>query len=188
MFGRAPDQFDVYRVAADEASASGNVVEAEKQWLAALEIAEGDEDDSIRLTLALENLAEIFWYQTKFELAAPILRRLLRLYEKHLGRNHFDVGIVSNNMAMLYHAWGKHLEAEPFYKRALEIKEPVLGAGHPEIVLILGNYKDLLCVLKRDDEARKLDAYAQRLKTDDWRRSGATGNGLNERVVGSLES
>lgn len=171
MVGRSPE-FDVYRIAAEAASASGDYAESEKQWLAALELAES-EDESARLTLALENLAEVFWYQHKFELSAPILRRLLRLYEKRLGPNHFDVGIVANNMAMLYHAWGKHADAEPFYRQALEIKGRVLGEEHPEIAVILGNYSDLLKVLQRDDEARKLDAYSQSLKPSSWRRSGA---------------
>lgn len=182
---RSPDQFDVYRAAALKASARGDHAEAEKQWLAALELAESDEDETARLTPTLESLAETFWYQQKFDLAALILRRLLRNYERRLGKKHFDVGIVANNMAMLYHAWGKYAEAEPFYRQALDIKEGILGKTHPDVAVILGNYRDLLTVLKRDDEARKLDAFVLlRLQAPEWRRSGALSDSLPNSVIG----
>jgi len=168
----APDEFDVYRMAAEKASEARDYAQAEKHWLAALELAESGDDEN-RLTATLEHLAEAFWFQNKFDLAAPVLRRLLRMYERRLGEDHFDVAIVANNMAMLYHAWGKHADAEPFYMQALEIKQRVLGKNHPETALILGNYRDLLMVLKRHDEASKLDAY-ETLKTSDWRRSRAS--------------
>lgn len=165
-----PDEYDVFISAAETAVAAGDYQSAEQQFLAALEIAEGNGDDS-RLTYTLESLAETFWYQQKFSLAAPLLRRLLRKYERKLGRDHFDVAIVANNMAMLYHAWGKYADAEPFYKQALAIKERVLGRNHPETKMILGNYRDVLTLLKRFDEAQKLDAGSHSRNTSEWRRS-----------------
>lgn len=163
MPGFSPE-FEIYRLAANEASASGDYAEAEKQWLAALELAESDEEP-VQLTMVLENLAEVFWYQRKYALAAPILRRLLRLYAKQFGPNHFDVGIVANNMAMLYHTWGKYAEAEPFYRQALAIKGRILGGQHAEIARMTSNYRDLLARLKQNDPAGKIDAFPKSLET-----------------------
>lgn len=172
-----PDEYDVFISAAESAVALGDHGVAEQHLLAALEIAEGNGDDS-RLTYTLESLAETFWYQKKFSLAAPVLRRLLRKYERKLGRDHFDVAIVANNMAMLYHAWGKYADAEPFYKQALGIKERLLGRNHPETKMILGNYRDVLTLQKRFEDAGKLDAGAHARNTSEWRRSKLSSENL----------
>jgi tetratricopeptide (TPR) repeat protein len=172
-----PDEYDVYIVAAETAAAAGDHASAEQHFLAALELAEGHGNE-LRLTYTLESLAETFWYQQKFSLAAPVLRRLLRKYENKLGHDHFDVAIVANNMAMLYHAWGKYADAEPFYKQALAIKQRILGRNHPETNMILGNYRDVLTLLNRHEEARRLDADAHSRNTSEWRRSKLSSESL----------
>lgn len=201
-----PDQYDVYRAAAQAALSARDYASAEEHLLASLELAESGFDEA-RLTATLENLAEVLWYQGKYALAAPLLRRLLRKYVSRLGPDHFDVAIVANNMAMLYHTWGKNAEAEPFYKQALAIKERVLGKNHPETKLILGNYCNLLVLLDRQHEAQMLDPHehsshreagasrqvggaagsdgsiegahvAQNVKTSHWRRSKLSSENL----------
>jgi len=167
-----PQIWDVYRAAAEKARSTGDYGSAEQQWLSALELAEELGEDSPKLTIALENLVEVLWYQQKFSQAAPILRRLMRIYQRRHGKQHFDVGIIANNMAMLYHAWGKHADAEPFYLKALAIKRDYLGDEHPETVSIMCKYADLLLLLKRDDEARRLQDYVEQLRQSGAKLSG----------------
>ena len=166
------DIWKIYRSSAEHCVKSGQHVEAEKLWLAALEVAEDYGPDNAMLTTSLEGLAEVFWYQGKHEFAAPICRRLLRMHENKLGHNHPDVGTMSYNLALLYHSWGKYVEAEPFYKLAMSIKTKVLGGRHPEVVSLLGNYADLLLMLDRVEEARELKALAEKVKASSWRKTG----------------
>lgn len=165
-----PQLWNVYRAAAQKAVSEGCHADAEAHWLSALEIAESCDDVAI-LIATLENLVEVFWHQKKFSLAAPVLRRLLRIYEQRFGSDHFDVGIIANNMAMLYHAWGKYPEAEVFYKRALSIKQRPLGPQHPEVLGILEKYANLLVLLNRDEEARQLESRVRELRQEGSKRT-----------------
>ncbi len=92
------------------------------------------------------------------------MRRLLRIYLENYGAGHFHVGIIANNTAMLYHAWGKLQEAEPFYLQAYDIKRKIFGEGHAEVLLLLNNYYGLLQGLNREEEARTVQSYIQQLK------------------------
>ena len=163
--------WNVYRAAAQNALDRGDLARAEEFWLAALEQVEDDLGVDSRLMLTLENLASVLWYQERYAQAAPIMRRLLAIYRSEYGEEHIDVGIIANNTAMLYHAWGKHKEAEPFYKTALEIKRQALGEDHPDVVAILGNYANLLIMLNRELEAYELLDFIGELEEASLERS-----------------
>lgn len=163
----------LYRASAERARLDDNLAEAEKAWLAALEEAEDFGQYSPRLTTTLEGLSEVLWIEGKFELAAPICRRLLRIYELSMGRDHMDVGIIANNLAMLYHRWNKLEEAEMFYERALGIKRRVLGPHHTEVATLMSNYASLLLKRNKIQEARALAARANEINARSWRRSGS---------------
>ncbi|HEY9777085.1 MAG TPA: tetratricopeptide repeat protein [Planktothrix sp.] len=162
----------VYRASAEQARLRSDLPAAEVAWLAALEEAEDYGQHSPRLTTTLEGLSEVYWLQGKFDQAAPICRRLLRIYESTLGREHLDVGIISNNLAMLYHSWQKYEEAEGYYKRSLEIKRKSMGPDHPDVVSCLSNYAALLHKTNRSAEAEKLQAAAEEVSEDGWKKSG----------------
>jgi tetratricopeptide (TPR) repeat protein len=166
------DIWKIYRASAESCVKAGQYADAERLWLAALEVAEDYGPDNAMLTTSLEGLAEVFWYQGKHEFAAPICRRLLRMYEQKLGHNHQDVGTMSYNLALLYHSWGKYVEAEPFYKLSMSVKTRVLGGRHPEVIALLGNYADLLLMLDRVEEARELKALAEKVKATSWKKTG----------------
>jgi tetratricopeptide (TPR) repeat protein len=59
--------------------------------------------------------------------AIPLLRQLLTIQEKILGREHPDVAFSLYVLANLYDRQGRFDEAEPLYKRALAIREKALG-------------------------------------------------------------
>lgn len=165
-------KWEIYRVAAQQAQQKGNLEQAEKSWLAALEEAEDFGLNSPKLTMTLESLGEIYWHQRKFSLAAPICRRVLKIYTDTLGEDHLDVGVIANNLAMLYHCWDKYEEAEEFYKLALGIKRKNLGTDHPDVINLLGNYANLLNQMKRPEDAEKLKAEADEVSVNNWKRSG----------------
>src|SRR5437868_2579102 len=136
-------KWEIYRASAEQAMQRGNFEDAENTWLSALEEAEDLGEDNPRLVLTLESLAEVFWRQRKFHQAAPICRRVLRIYETLLGADHLDVAVIANNLAMLYHSWQKYGEAAPYYQKALLIKSKGLGPDHPDVMNLRTNFENL---------------------------------------------
>ena len=65
-----------------------------------------------------------------------------------------------NNLALLYEAQGKYVEAEPLYKRALAIDEKAVGPEHPEVATILDNLASLYDAQGRYAEAEPLHKRA----------------------------
>jgi hypothetical protein len=64
----------------------------------------------------------------------------------------------------LYSLEGRYTDAEPLLKRLLAIKEAALGHNSPQLVPILDSYVIVLRVLGRDDEAKSMEARADKLR------------------------
>lgn len=164
--------WEVLTATAEHALQNMNYSEAETMALSALEEAESFEPGDGRLAMTLESLAEIYYLQQKYSLAAPICRRLLHMYGKTLGADHIDTGIISHNLAMIYHSASKLEQAEPLYKQALSIKTKCLGAKHPQVLTLLGHYTTLLYQTNRAAEAESLRASAIAISSGRFTRSG----------------
>lgn len=133
----------VHKSAAEQAQQAKNFVEAERNWLAALEEAE-DIGDEFTLQVTLENLSTLYFFEEMFERAAPIVRRIMRNYQKALGDDHPDVAIVAANLATLYHSWGKYPEAAQYYQHAIAIKTKTKSEAQPEVVQLKSNLASVL--------------------------------------------
>ena len=70
----------------------------------------------------------------------------MAIWEKALGKDHPDIAISLNNLAVLYQDQGNYAEAEPLFQRSLAIREKALGEDHPDIAINLNN----LAVLYQD--------------------------------------
>ncbi len=99
---------------------------------------------------ALNNLAELYRSQGKYEQAEPLYQRALAIREKQLGAEHPDTATNLNNLALLYQTQGKYKQAESFYQRALAIVEKTLGPDHPNTMTFRANYTGLLEEMKRN--------------------------------------
>lgn len=166
------DSWEKYRADADVSMRSGNDPDAEAFLFAALQEAEQMPAGDERLTVSLESLAEFYWNQQKHFQAEVLCRRILNIYEKALGKDHIDVAILANNLAMLCHLQKKYIDAETLYKQTLSIKTRVLGQNHPDVIKVLENYANLLMATHRAAEAEHLKVCAQSITNGRWRRSG----------------
>jgi tetratricopeptide (TPR) repeat protein len=113
---------------------------------------------------SLNNLAELYRAQGRYEEAAPLYQRALAICEAVLGAQHPDVAASLNNLAELYDAQGRYEEAAPLYQRALAIYEAVLGAQHPNVAVVLENYAALLQAIGCSKEAENFKARAQTIR------------------------
>ena len=77
-----------------------------------------------------------------------------------------DVRLATNlnNLALLYEAQCRYVEAEPLYQRALAIREKALGPEPPAVATSLENYADLLRKTGRVSEATKMETRAKAIR------------------------
>jgi tetratricopeptide (TPR) repeat protein len=105
---------------------------------------------------ALNNLAELYRAQGRYDAAELLLQRIHRLQEAASGGDHPDVGVTLNNLALLYEGQGRYADAEPLYQRALAITERALGSLHPEISVRLNNLAEMYRLQRRYSNAEPL--------------------------------
>lgn len=115
---------------------AGKLLEAQAMWLAALDECSEFRFDDPRLSLTLENLAEIYWRRRKYDKAEPLCKQILQIAESLLGPEHSDVGLAANNLAILCERQGKHSDAAILYQQALTIAENILGNSHPDTEIL----------------------------------------------------
>ena len=136
--------WEQYQAAGEEALHEYDFAAAEIMWRAAYEQAKTFNKLDPRWAATLEGLAEALWHQGKLAEAEPLCKQILEIFKITRGPEHPDVGVTSNNLAMLYKSQGKLKEAEPLYEQALKILTESLGAEHPDVVNLRVNYSELL--------------------------------------------
>lgn len=151
--------------------------EAELAFIAALRIAEKaatpeemsklDEAEqaavNTRLAKSLNNMAALYHTQGKYNMAEDLYTRCLELKKKTHGDEHLEVAISLHNLAVLHSAKRRFADAEPLYKTSLDLKERLLGVDHPDLAVLLTNYALCLKRMDRADEAKAMEARAEKL-------------------------
>ncbi|MEW8508453.1 MAG: CHAT domain-containing tetratricopeptide repeat protein [Candidatus Thiodiazotropha sp.] len=89
------------------------------------------------------------------ECEAPY-REALSLTEAAFGPNHYDTGVILNNIAELYRTLGRLDEAEPLYQRAIAIFESARGPSSAIVADLLNNYGGLQLARNNHKQAERL--------------------------------
>ena len=152
----APDNPDYLLPAGEMALEMGEYQRAEEwlEHLLAIREQEGKED--IELALALNDLAAVYYYQSRYEEAESLCKRSLKIRQKKFGKEHPDVAESLNNLALLYYEQVQYEEAEPLFKRSLKISEKIHGEDHPNVAPSMNNLARLYGSQGRYAEAEPL--------------------------------
>ncbi len=105
-----------------EALKAGRYPESEKLFKLALVEAEKLGPYDPRLAASLNNLAELYRTQGKYDQAEPLFKRALAIKEKALGPDHPSVATVLENYAALLKATSRQSEAGVLLARARMIR------------------------------------------------------------------
>jgi tetratricopeptide (TPR) repeat protein len=92
----------------------------------------------------LNNLAELYRIQGRYEEAEPLYIRVIRIAEEHSEATHPTMATSLNNLALLYEAQGRYEEAESFYLQAVTLLQAFLGIEHPQTQQFQMNYLTFL--------------------------------------------
>jgi CHAT domain-containing protein len=71
------------------------------------------------VAISLNNLASLYFAQSRYADAEPLHKRALAIREEGLGPNHPDVAISLNNLAWLFQAEGRYADALPIIQRTV---------------------------------------------------------------------
>src|SRR5919199_545529 len=75
------------------------------------------------LSTSLNELAELYYAQGRYEQAEPLYVQALELRKRLVGDNHPDMAMSLSNLAGLYYYQGRFEEAEPLFLQALELRK-----------------------------------------------------------------
>jgi len=99
--------------------------------------------DHPEVVRSLDDLAEVYLDQGRYDLAEPLYKRTLADAEKAYGSYHSEVAARLRKLAGMYDSQGRYAEAEPLHKRALAIKEEAVGSNHPSVAATLNNLAEM---------------------------------------------
>jgi tetratricopeptide (TPR) repeat protein len=150
------DNPDYLRAAGQMACTVADYAHAQEWLERLLRIREEEEKDGLAFARAAHEVAAVYYFQSKYEQAAPLYKRSLEIKEKSLGKDHPDVAVSLNNLAGLYTEQHHYIEAAPLYKRSLEIWEQSLGKEHQYVAAALNNLAELHHAQRKYAEAEPL--------------------------------
>src|SRR4029079_17420732 len=95
----------------------------------------------------------------EYSKAEPLLKESLAEKEKKFGKDHTNVALCLENLALLYRVEGKYREAEQLFKNALFIRKRALGENDPSLLISLENLALIYEIEERYDEAEALSRH-----------------------------
>jgi tetratricopeptide (TPR) repeat protein len=104
----------------------------------------------------INNLAGIYRDEGKYELAEPLLVRVLEVRQHVLGQDHPDALITMNNLGLLYVYQGNYQRAEPLLAKALDVRRRTLGQEHPDTLISTNNLALMYAYEHMDEKAEQL--------------------------------
>lgn len=120
---------------------------------AAPAILKPDSQDTATLT---SNLASLYQDLVRYPEAEPRYRQALQIFERQLGENHPNVGVVLDKLSRLYREMGQLKDSEAHYQRALQIREARQAEEPLPLALTLNDLALLYREMARYTEAEHL--------------------------------
>ncbi|GBG27915.1 Kinesin light chain 1 [Hondaea fermentalgiana] len=87
----------------------------------------------------LNNIAAVYYSQSRYEEALEYYEEDLSISKESLGDRHPDVAITLICIANVYHRQGRYEEALAYYEEALSIDKESLSDRHPDVATTLNN-------------------------------------------------
>lgn len=138
---------DIYFVSADYAKAEKfrkELLETEK------------DKESVDYTVRLDDLARVYYHQSRYPEAIELNLEVLKIAEKTVGKESADYAIYLNELARVYDSQGRFEEAIELYQEVLKIAEKTVGTEHSHYATYLNNLARVYDSQGRYDEAIEL--------------------------------
>ena len=134
----------------------GQLANAEREFEAALAVAERMQPADWRLPLTLHNIGAIERQLGRYAEAERFYYRAIAIWEKGQPERASELAGSLDNLAALNLVLGKLSRAEPLYRRAWQLRESHFGADHALTATSLHGLAEVLHERHRYDEAEGL--------------------------------
>lgn len=125
-----------------------------------------DKPDSPEYATALNNLANVFKDQHKYDQAEPLYKQVIGIYEKSTEPDSQFIAMANHNLASLYAEMGRNKEAADHFKVALKAAEKSLGPNDDHVIDTISKLARIEDKLQNKDEAKVLfKRYLQHVQT-----------------------
>ena len=111
----------------------------------------------------LRHQSDIAYEKGEYERGVHFAEQAAHLGKSAFGTNHPEYATSLNNLAVLYQAMGRLVEAEPLFCQAREILKQQLGETHPDYATSLNNLAALYRDMGRLGEAEPLHRQAMEI-------------------------
>jgi tetratricopeptide (TPR) repeat protein len=119
------------------ATQSGAYPRAEKLLKQSLRDAKNFKETDPRLTQTLDDLAEVYIRQKKFDDATPLYMRVLKIEETKHGKTSVELIKPLNNIVRVTCAGGECYDTIPYLKRLLSIRQKAYGPNSRDVPVTL---------------------------------------------------
>jgi len=110
-------------------------------------------DDHPDALTAINALADLYWYESRFTEAEPLYRELVQRSERTFGREHERTLRAKFDLAGLYIEEKRYDEGERLTLETMEVQRRVLGEEHPDTLSSMNNLQGLYYRQKRFADA-----------------------------------
>jgi tetratricopeptide (TPR) repeat protein len=156
--------------------------EAEPLRLRIMDIAENILKSDQIIETHRHHLAVLYDNWGKYDKAAELFQRNLKVSERVRGPNDERVGLDAFHVAVAYTNGGRYAQSVPFFKRALAIEETVYGSETWQVANTLSWYATALAQLGKKSEAKSLLQRAIRIAEKDSGPNKAFAPSLQQRL------
>ncbi len=115
-----------------------------------------DKPDSAEHATTLNNMANVFKDQHKYEQAEPLYKQVIGIYERATGADSEFVAMGHHNLASLYAEMGRNKEAAAHFKLSLAAGEKALGQDNSHVIDTISKLASIEDKLGNRDEAKVL--------------------------------
>lgn len=113
-------------------------------------------NDNLETLKTANQLANLFWYQGKFQSAEPLYLEVVEGRRKLLGDEHPDTLKANYDLGSLYALQKRWADAERVISKTIAIQRRVLGPEHPDTLGSMGNLQSVYVGQRRYPEAEKI--------------------------------
>lgn len=145
---------------------TGNLSDAEYQFLQAMKLAEKSGDlKNPAYCDVLSGLASVKEKQNKYGDAENFYKQALELIEKNEGPNAASLAPVLLKLGRLFRETDRLKEAEAMHNRAVEIVEHTFGNDDPHLAECLSEHAKTKRKLGLESEAKEMEARAEKIRS-----------------------
>jgi len=153
-----------FRTAGDAALVRGNYAEAEKQYKAAVNLAQQKGTENTNFLYASGDLARLYSAQKRDGEAESLFRQRLSIAEKIWTKEPESLIIVYDDLASFYLLRDKYDDAHPLYLKSLDLRAKAFGVNAIQVAQGLELYAAFLKGMQHEQEGIEMEARAKAIR------------------------